>query len=206
MIGCRATDLLGHVCHSLICPVVFGKCIITDIRQEIDRSERSVLSRDGRRLPILKTVRKIEFDNRLHSLETFMDITELREKERLQGVLEMAGAATHHLGQPRQVVTASTALLTKTRNQETVAQINEKIGRAIDQIKTIIANIQNITQYQTEAYINGRRIVDIARSSSRTKGARRKIRTIQTNRKKENDCARHHPKTHRGNRQLHPTR
>jgi len=74
----QALDLLGHVCHNFICPIVAGNCPITEQGQEIDRSERCVLDRDGKRIPILKTVRKIEFDGRIHFLETFMDISDLK--------------------------------------------------------------------------------------------------------------------------------
>lgn len=79
MMARRPAELLGHVCHNFICPVAVGKCPITDLEQEIDRSERCVLTYDGQLLPILKTVRKIEFFGSSHLLETFMDISALKE-------------------------------------------------------------------------------------------------------------------------------
>ena len=121
----------------------------------------------GGQLPILKTVRKIEFDGRIHYLEMFMDITQFRERERLQGVLEMAGATTHHMGQPLQVLITSAELLLKNSSEDTVAILVAKIQKAIDRLKKIIMKIENITRYQTEEYIEGKRIVDIAKSSSR---------------------------------------
>lgn len=166
MMGYRAPDLLGHVCHNFICPATAGHCPITDLRQEIDRSERCLLDREGRQIPILKTVRKIEFNGRVHYLETFMNISEFKEKERLLGALEMAGAAAHHLGQPLQVLTTSARLLLKKRSQETVDALNAEISSAIRRIQTIIVQIQNITRYETEEYLEGKRIVDIQRSSS----------------------------------------
>jgi PAS domain-containing protein len=77
----QASDLLGHVCHNFICPIVAGNCPITEHGREIDRSERCVLDRDGNRTPVVKTVRKIEFDGRIHFLETFMNISDLKQKE-----------------------------------------------------------------------------------------------------------------------------
>ena len=68
----KASELLGHVCHNFICPILAGNCPITELGREIDRSERCVLNRDGSRIPIVKSVRKIEFDGRIHFLETFM--------------------------------------------------------------------------------------------------------------------------------------
>jgi hypothetical protein len=166
MMDRQVTDILGHVCHNFICPVAVGSCPITDLGQKLDRSERCVLDRRSIKLPILKTVRKIEFEGRIHYLEMFMDISEIKEKERMQGVLEMAGAATHHLGQPLQVLTTCAELLLKPRSPETIRRLNLKIEHAINQIKRIIIKIQNITQYHTEEYIEGKRIVDISRSSS----------------------------------------
>jgi len=69
-----ASELLSHVCHNFICPILAGNCPITEQGQEVDRSERCVLDRDGNRIPIVKTVSKIEFDGRIHFLETFMEI------------------------------------------------------------------------------------------------------------------------------------
>jgi PAS domain-containing protein len=81
--------LLGNVCHKCICPEAAGRCPITDLGQEVDRSQRCVLNNCGQRVPIFKTVCKIEFDGRIHYLETFMDISDRKGKERLQGTVEM---------------------------------------------------------------------------------------------------------------------
>ncbi len=159
-------ELLGHVCHNFICPVAVGKCPITDLEQEIDRSERCVLTHDGRQLPILKTVKKIEFLGRIHLLETFMDISALKEKERLMGVLEMAGAASHHLGQPLQIIMTSVELLQKPHSEQVARNLNSKIMNSLCRLKETNDKIQNITRYRTEEYVEGKRIVDIAKSSS----------------------------------------
>ena len=168
MMGRAPEELAGHVCHQYICPAVRGSCPITDLGQEIDRSERCVLDRTGSRVPILKTVKKIRFDGRGHLLETFMDISALKEKERLQGALEMAGAAAHHLGQPLQILLTSAELIQKPNQPEHIARhLNEKLIEAVDRLKAIVTRIQNITAYETEEYAQGRRIVDIEKSSSK---------------------------------------
>lgn len=158
-------ELVGHVCHQYICPVAQGRCPITDLGQEIDRSERCVLDRAGDQVPILKTVRKIQFQGRDHLLETFMDISALKEKERLQGALEMAGAAAHHLGQPLQILLTSVEMLRRRPAVHVMEELHEKMVRASDRIRRIIAGIQNITHYKTEPYAQGKRITDILQSS-----------------------------------------
>ena len=166
IMGRESAELFGRVCHNFICPVAAGKCPITDLEQEIDRSERCVLTRDGLQLPILKTVRKIEFKGCIHLLETFMDISALKEKERLMGVLEMAGAAAHHLGQPIQIIMTSVELLQRPHSKQTDRILNSKILGALRRLQETIEKIQNITRYRTEEYVQGKRIVDIVKSST----------------------------------------
>ena len=167
LIGRAVADMVGHVCHNFICPVAAGQCPITDLRQEIDHSERCVLNRAGEKIPILKTVKKIAFAGRGHLLETFMDISAVKEKERLGGVLEMAGAAAHHLGQPLQILLTGARYLHSHPSAEVSIEVAEELLKAIHRLKSVIHRIQNITRYETEEYYRGRRIVDIDRASRR---------------------------------------
>ena len=167
LIGRPLADMVGHVCHHFICPVAAGQCPITDLRQEIDHSERCVLNRAGQKIPILKTVKKIVFAGRGHLLETFMDISAVKEKERLQGVLEMAGAAAHHLGQPLQILLTGAQYLHSKPSVETSGEVMEEMLKAIHRLQSVIQRIQNITRYETEEYFRGRRIVDLDRASRR---------------------------------------
>ena len=154
------SEMLNRVCHNYICPFTRGKCPITDLGQQIDRSKRCVIDRTGQEIPILKSVKRIRFNAQEHLLETFMDISDVTEKERLVGVLEMAGAAAHHLSQPLQALMFDLDdLLTKIpeRWSDRLNAVLESAGR----MQGVIRNIQEITHYQTEEYIQGSRIVDI---------------------------------------------
>lgn len=82
MTGYSRSRLLGKVCHNFVCPAVEGHCPITDELQEIDKSERVLLTIDGREIPILKTATKIEFNGREHLVESFIDISEHKEAEK----------------------------------------------------------------------------------------------------------------------------
>jgi diguanylate cyclase (GGDEF)-like protein/PAS domain S-box-containing protein len=81
MTGNPRENLLGEICHSFICPAIEGHCPITDELQEIDKSERTLLTTDGREIPVLKTVTKIELNGKEHLLESFIDISERKEAE-----------------------------------------------------------------------------------------------------------------------------
>jgi len=81
MTGNSRDSLMGKTCHNFICPSIEGHCPITDDLQEIDKSERSLLTIDGRLIPVLKTVSKVELNGKEHLLESFIDISERKEAE-----------------------------------------------------------------------------------------------------------------------------
>jgi PAS domain S-box-containing protein len=82
MTGCDdSSELIGKICHNFICPADKDNCPVLDKYQEIDKSERIVLAKDGRRIPVLKSVTPIIFDNEEVLLESFIDISELKQTE-----------------------------------------------------------------------------------------------------------------------------
>jgi PAS domain S-box-containing protein len=94
MFGAPREEILGSVCHQYICPAEEGQCPITDLAQDLDNAERELLTADGRKVPILKTVVSVTLAGREHLLESFLDITERKraeeERERLIGQLKEA--------------------------------------------------------------------------------------------------------------------
>lgn len=83
LIGLPAEEVIGKVCHNFICPADIGKCPITDLGNEIDNTERILISGKGERIPIIKTVTPMYLNGRKHLLESFMDISERKKAELL---------------------------------------------------------------------------------------------------------------------------
>lgn len=81
IIGLPKEKIVGSRCHRHICPAEENSCPITDLGQNIDHSERSLLRFDGKILPIIKTVTRLNFNNRGYLLESFIDITERKNME-----------------------------------------------------------------------------------------------------------------------------
>ncbi len=81
MIGTKREKMIGKVCHGFMCPARKGKCPVTDLGQGVDHSERVMLRADGSRVPILKSVVRIEREGRECLLESFIDITNLKMAE-----------------------------------------------------------------------------------------------------------------------------
>ncbi len=94
MVGSPREQILGSPCHRYICPAEEGECPITDLGQNLDNAEQVLLTVDGQRVPILKTVVSVILAGRKHLLESFLDITERKqaeeEQERLIGELKEA--------------------------------------------------------------------------------------------------------------------
>jgi PAS domain S-box-containing protein len=82
LFGKKTNEIVGKKCHMFLCPEEEGTCPITDLRQEIDEAERVVLSADGTKIPVLKSVKRIWIDNREKLLENFIDIREFKRAEK----------------------------------------------------------------------------------------------------------------------------
>ena len=84
------------------------------------------------------------------------------QREKLQGVLEMAGATCHELGQPLQIAFAMLDRLMETSpNNEDI----QKLEAQLYQMKQITENVRKITSYKTKDYISGQKIIDIEKAS-----------------------------------------
>jgi hypothetical protein len=89
------------------------------------------------------------------------------QRERLEGVIEMAGAACHELNQPLQTLFGYSDLLSEDLPKDSLLleQI-EKIQKSIEQMGQITHKIMHITRYETKDYIEGSKIIDIDKASS----------------------------------------
>jgi PAS domain S-box-containing protein len=81
LIGAEKDAIIGRRCHTYICPAMENCCPICDMNQAVDNSVRILLSADGKKIPILKTVKRIELKGKAMLLESFIDITERKRVE-----------------------------------------------------------------------------------------------------------------------------
>jgi PAS domain S-box-containing protein len=85
MAGLTRDQMVGRTCHRFICPAELGKCPITDLGQGVDNSERTLLSAQGEKKPILKSVIPVNLNGRPCLIESFVDITQrMQVEERLK--------------------------------------------------------------------------------------------------------------------------
>ena len=89
------------------------------------------------------------------------------QKEKLQGVLETAGAVCHEMNQPLQAILGHTELSLANISPDNPAYLSlTKISRQIDRMASITHKLQNITRYETMPYDRNSKIIDINKASS----------------------------------------
>jgi len=105
-------------------------------------------------------------------IASFMDITDLKRADeerlimkKLEGVIEMAGAACHELNQPLTIVLGNSELLMmRTEEIDPNYERIKTIFEAVSEMGQITRKIMEINRYETKKYINAE-IIDIDRAS-----------------------------------------
>jgi PAS domain S-box-containing protein len=98
-----------------------------------------------------------------HFIKIGENITEMKkfEKEKMESdrnktVLEIAGAVSHELNQPLQIILGYTELLKERLSaDESATKHFQKIMENINRILTISKKLKNITDYRTTSYLDG---------------------------------------------------
>lgn len=84
------------------------------------------------------------------------------EKDRLQGVVEMAGAVCHELNQPIQSISGYADLMVmKADESNPLTSYAQKIAKQVDRMGKITGKLMNVTAYRTKQHDINTRIIDI---------------------------------------------
>ncbi|GAB6144434.1 hypothetical protein JCM12294_18720 [Desulfocicer niacini] len=78
LVGLDQDQIIGKICHEFICPQAEGECPLINLGQEMDNSERFLLTSEGSSIPILKSVSRIQHKGKELFLECFTDIRDLK--------------------------------------------------------------------------------------------------------------------------------
>ncbi|PKG32466.1 PAS domain S-box protein [Methanoregula sp.] len=85
--GLSKDQMLGKGCQGFVCPAKCGECPVTDLHKNILNIEREIINAKGERVPVLKTVAKVEMGGKEYLVESYVDITEHRKAEERQAAL-----------------------------------------------------------------------------------------------------------------------
>lgn len=88
------------------------------------------------------------------------------QRERMEGVLEMAGAVCHELNQPMTVVSVNTEIISEDLDKSQILSKIDVIKREIRKMGKITRKLMHITRYETREYLDGKKILDIDKSIS----------------------------------------
>jgi PAS domain S-box-containing protein len=138
--------------------------------------ETQVQCADGQRRDFLFSLAPVmdHQGNLSGSVAVLSDLTEKNraaqnrmQKEKLEGVLEIAGAVCHELNQPLQAISGYTELMAMAldghESHSYVGKLTEQIGRMRD----ITNKLQGVTRYETKDYAGKTKIIDIDKASDK---------------------------------------
>ena len=86
--------MTGKTCQSVFCPAEECRCKNLELDQGTGRFEQEFKKSDGTIIPIIKSVSRIHYKGRTAFLESFTDISYLKEAEEQQHMLETAEQAS----------------------------------------------------------------------------------------------------------------
>jgi PAS domain S-box-containing protein len=171
--GYQREDVIGHTSLEL--------CIWEDLKQrsgmvvelhekgKVQNLEARFRMKSGEIRYVLWSGEIIDYGEEKCLLAMARDIThrKLAEQEqlqriKLQGVLEMAGAACHELNQPLQSVFC---LVDEMSEKSSENDDFNALKRQLFRLKEITRKVNGITSYQTKDYIQGQKIIDIEKAS-----------------------------------------
>ena len=91
--------------------------------------------------------------------------TERLHREKLQGVIEMAGAICHELNQPLMAISGYAQLISMSTGGDTaLGEKVEKIMEQINKLKEMTQKLMKITKYETKVYLESQ-IIDIDKAA-----------------------------------------
>lgn len=172
MIGAPIEQIVGSQINKFFFPSEKGESLVGGLNQTVGNLEQILLTANGKSVPILKTVISVTLDGRKHFLENFVDISESKraekekiEREKLQGVIEMAGAICHEMNQPMQAISGYSELMLMDIPEDIPMYTNiQKIKGQVDRMGKITSKLTKITRYETKSYLKGK-IVDIDKAA-----------------------------------------
>jgi PAS domain S-box-containing protein len=81
MIGLPSEKIIGKSFNHFIYPAEEGNCPLCDPELKVDRSEHILLNKDGHKIPVLKSVVPIAISGKKYLVESFVDMTKIKEAE-----------------------------------------------------------------------------------------------------------------------------
>ncbi|MBU3916555.1 response regulator [bacterium] len=168
LIGASKNDIINTKCHPFFCQAEKGKCPLTDLGLIIDNSEQHLVTVDGSKIPILKTIVPIQLKGQTCYLESFVDISRQKqieqEKEKLEFQLvqaqkmeaigTLAGGLAHDLNNALNGIYAPISLLLRKNSSDEqipAGILSKQLNRIHDsghRIADMVSQLMTVSQKQ----------------------------------------------------------
>ncbi len=173
MFGYTMEELEGMNIIKLVIPEQRELLIQSMRSRHVGIHEFECTRKDGTRFPIQTHVREVSYRNRPVYQAAIRDLTEQKKielerasRERLQGVLQTAGAVCHEINQPMMALFGYLDLLgSQLPSHHPAFSKLSHIKAQARRIENITRQLMNITQYRTKPYAGGDTIIDIDQSA-----------------------------------------
>lgn len=80
--GYKEEEMIGHICNEMFCPPFDKECPILDKKQNFNRAEKQLITKDKKVIPIIKSVVPLKLGDEDVLLEAFIDVSELKKAEK----------------------------------------------------------------------------------------------------------------------------
>ena len=193
--GYAPSDVVGKMRVERLYPPGVARDIMRKIRDpelsgygRLEDYRVDMLSSDGAQIPVTLSASLVLDNGRpIGSVGIFTDIRErlrmqdrleraqeeLRGRERMAIVAELAGAAAHELNQPLTSVIGYAELLRrKLEHDPQLSSAAAIIIRESERMAEIVRKVGKITKYETKSYVGGAKILDLEKASGTEPGAK----------------------------------
>ena len=173
----KEEKIIGKPCHDVIKVCNIDDCPLTHIQKGKNTSEciRRIRKNhqekffEERATPVSAFGKKGGTDFIILTIRDVTDHIQLREehkrKERLQGVLEMAGAAAHELNTPIFSALGTAQLVMDDLDDSPMQEDLETIIRNLNLMSELTQKMTRITKYEAKEYVGDVKIVDIQKAA-----------------------------------------
>ncbi|MBN1970984.1 MAG: response regulator [Candidatus Delongbacteria bacterium] len=146
--------LQGVVCHNNYCTIDIDECPILDKGNDTIRlSERTMIGKNGRKIPILKSVAPISFKGEDILLETFMDISLLKDAEQKEKLANKAKSEflanmSHEIRTPLNGIIGAVELLKETKLTEEQKSFADVVFSSGESLLSLINDILDFSKIE----------------------------------------------------------
>jgi PAS domain S-box-containing protein len=175
IIGKRPDELSEQI------PADLGSVYLREERKMIEKAgfhtfEGKVQCADGQRRDFLFNLAPVmdQQGELSGSVAVFSDLTgknraarDRMQKEKLEGVLETAGAVCHEFNQPLQALSGYTELMAMKLDGHAALSDIEKLTAQIDRMRDLTDRLQGVTHYAATDYAGITKIIDIRKASEK---------------------------------------